>query len=145
IWKVFPLLVALKVACIMLQMRSITGTLLVLARAPLGMIGAVIALLLFQQPFGFVALLGLIGLAGILMRNTLILTQQVNDNLDAGMAAADAVIEAAVRRARPVTLTALAAALAFVPLATDIFWGPLAYVLIGGVLVGTAITLFFVP
>lgn len=143
--KVFPLMVALMVTCIMLQMRSFTGTLMVLATAPLGVIGAVIALLLFQQPFGFVALLGLIGLAGILMRNTLILTQQVNDNLDAGMAAADAVIEAAVRRARPVILTALAAALAFVPLATDIFWGPLAYVLIGGVLVGTAITLFFVP
>lgn len=121
--KVFPLMVALMVTCIMLQMRSFTGTLMVLATAPLGVIGAVIALLLFQQPFGFVALLGLIGLAGILMRNTLILTQQVNDNLDAGMAAADAVIEAAVRRARPVILTALAAALAFVPLATDIFWG----------------------
>ena len=143
--KVFPLMVALMVTCVMLQMRSFTGTFMVLATAPLGVIGAVIALLLFNQPFGFVALLGLIGLAGILMRNTLILTQQVSDNLQAGMNAADAVVEAAVRRARPVILTALAAALAFVPLATDIFWGPLAYVLIGGVLVGTAITLFFVP
>ena len=90
-------------------------------------------------------MLGLIGLAGILMRNTLILTQQVTDNVNHGMTMLDAVIEAAVRRARPVVLTALAAALAFIPLATDPFWGPLAYVLIGGVLVGTLITLLFVP
>jgi multidrug efflux pump subunit AcrB len=111
----------------------------------LGLIGSVVALLAFKQPFGFVALLGLIGLAGILMRNTLILTQQVSDNLEDGMLPSDAVVEAAVRRARPVVLTALAAALAFIPLTTDIFWGPMAYVLIGGVIVGTAITLFFVP
>jgi multidrug efflux pump subunit AcrB len=100
---------------------------------------------LFQQPFGFVALLGLIGLAGILMRNTMILTQQVQDNLGDDMSARDAVVEAAVQRARPVILTALAAILAFVPLTTDAFWGPMAYVLIGGIAVGTAITLFFVP
>jgi multidrug efflux pump subunit AcrB len=92
-----------------------------------------------------VALLGLIGLAGILMRNTLILTQQVADNAHEGMAPRQAVIEAGVQRARPVVLTAVAAALAFVPLTMDSFWGPLAYVLIGGVLVGTAITLLFVP
>ena len=109
------------------------------------LIGATLALLLFDQPFGFVALLGLIGLAGILMRNTLILTQQVSDNLRAGMAPETAIVEAAVRRARPVVLTALAAALAFVPLTFDGFWGPLAYVLIGGVLAGTVVTLLFVP
>jgi len=106
---------------------------------------AVIALLMFNQPFGFVALLGLTGLAGILMRNTLILTQQVSDNFEEGMPALEAVVEAAVRRARPVVLTALAAVFAFVPLTFDSFWGPLAYVLIGGVAVGTAITLLFVP
>ena len=105
----------------------------------------VAALVVFTQPFGFVALLGLTGLAGILMRNTMILTQQVQDNLTGGMDAWSAVIEAAVRRARPVLLTALAAALAFVPLTFDSFWGPLAYVLIGGVSVGTVITLLFVP
>ena len=118
---------------------------MVVATAPLGLIGAVIALLLFNQPFGFVALLGLIGLAGILMRNTMILTQQVQDNFDEGMEPWPAVIEAAVRRARPVILTALAAVFAFVPLTYDSFWGPLAYVLIGGVAVGTVITLLFVP
>lgn len=145
IQKLQPLMVALMLVVIMLQMRSFTGTFVVLATAPLGLIGAVIALLAFQKPFGFVALLGLIGLAGILMRNTMILTQQVQDFLDGGMNARDAVIEAAVQRARPVVLTALAAALAFIPLSLDGFWGPMACVLIGGVLAGTVITLLFVP
>ncbi|ABM17529.1 efflux RND transporter permease subunit [Marinobacter nauticus] len=140
-----PVMLALMLIFIMLQMRSFIGTLTVLATAPLGLIGAVLALLLFNQPFGFTALLGLIGLGGILMRNTMILTQQVQDNFKAGMAAREAVIEAAVQRARPVVLTALAAVLAFVPLTFDLFWGPLAYVLIGGVAVGTLITLVFVP
>ncbi|NKI35202.1 efflux RND transporter permease subunit [Wenzhouxiangella sp. XN79A] len=143
--KLMPLMVALMLIFIMLQMRSFAGMFVVVATAPLGLIGAVLALLVFGQPFGFVALLGLIGLAGILMRNTLILTQQVSDNLADGMPPFEAIVEAAVRRARPVVLTALAAALAFVPLTLDSFWGPLAYVLIGGVIVGTAITLLFVP
>jgi len=130
---------------VMLQMRSFSGTFMVIVTAPLGLIGAVIALLLFNQPFGFVSTLGLIGLAGILMRNTLILTQQVSDNLADGMSQRKAIIEAAVQRARPVLLTALAAVLAFIPLTLDSFWGPLAYVLIGGVSVGTIITLLFVP
>jgi len=145
IQKLMPLMVALMLIFIMLQMRSFPGMVIVVATAPLGLIGAVLALLVFGQPFGFVALLGLIGLAGILMRNTLILTQQVSDNLADGQPAFEAIVEAAVRRARPVVLTALAAALAFVPLTFDSFWGPLAYVLIGGVIVGTAITLLFVP
>jgi multidrug efflux pump subunit AcrB len=143
--KLMPLMVALMLTFIMLQMRSFSGTFMVVATAPLGLIGAVLALLVFGQPFGFVALLGLIGLAGILMRNTLILTQQVSDNLADGQPPFDAIVEAAVRRARPVVLTALAAALAFVPLTFDSFWGPLAWVLIGGVIVGTVITLLFVP
>ncbi len=145
IQKLQPVMAALMLVFIMLQMRSFSGTFMVLATAPLGIIGAVVALLVFRQAFGFVALLGLIGLAGILMRNTLILTQQVSDNFADGMSAADAVVEAAVRRARPVLLTALAAMLAFVPLATDSFWGPLAYTLIGGLAAGTLITLLFVP
>ncbi|WP_022956132.1 efflux RND transporter permease subunit [Perlucidibaca piscinae] len=140
-----PLMVALMLIFVMLQMRSFSGTFMVVATAPLGVIGAVLALLLFNQPFGFVALLGLIGLAGILMRNTLILTQQVKDHLESGMVPVTAVVEAAVCRARPVVLTAFAAVFAFVPLTFDGFWGPLAYVLIGGVAVGTLITLLFVP
>lgn len=145
IQKLQPVMVVLMLVFVMLQMRSFSGTFMVIATAPLGLIGATLALLLFGQPFGFVALLGLIGLAGILMRNTLILTQQVADNLREGMPTQTAVVEAAVRRARPVMLTAIAAAFAFVPLTFDGFWGPLAYVLIGGVLAGTAITLLFVP
>jgi multidrug efflux pump subunit AcrB len=143
--KLQPAMVAFMLIFVMLQMRSFSGTFIVIATAPLGLIGAVLALLLFNQPFGFVALLGLTGLAGILMRNTLILTQQVSDNFEAGMPALEGVVEAAVQRARPVVVTGLAAVLAFVPLTNDSFWGPLAYVLIGGVAVGTAITLLFVP
>lgn len=145
IQKLQPVMIGLMLIFVMLQMRTFSGSFMVIATAPLGLIGATLALLLFDQPFGFVALLGLIGLAGILMRNTLILTQQVADNLRAGMAPENAIVEAAVRRARPVLLTALAAALAFVPLTFDGFWGPLAYVLIGGVLAGTVVTLLFVP
>ena len=140
-----PLMLALMLIFVMLQMRSFSGTFMVVVTAPLGLIGAVVALLLFNQPFGFVATLGLIGLAGILMRNTLILTQQVSDNLRDGMSEKKAIIEAAVQRARPVLLTAFAAVLAFIPLTLDSFWGPLAYVLIGGISVGTIITLLFVP
>lgn len=145
IQKLQPVMLALMLIFIMLQMRSFSGTIMVILTAPLGVIGTALALLLFGQPLGFVAFLGMIGLAGILMRNTLILTQQVTDNFEAGMDPLDAVIEAAVQRARPVVLTALAAVMAFVPLTTDVFWGPLAYVLIGGVSVGTLITLLFVP
>ena len=140
-----PLMLAFMLIFVMLQMRSFTGTFMVVVTAPLGLIGAVIALLLFNQPFGFVATLGLIGLAGILMRNTLILTQQVADNINEGMDDKKAVIEAAVQRARPVILTAFAAVLAFIPLTLDSFWGPLAFVLIGGISVGTVVTLLFVP
>jgi multidrug efflux pump subunit AcrB len=145
IQKLQPVMVGIMLILIMLQMRTFSGTFMVLATAPLGIIGAVASLLIFQQPFGFVALLGLIGLAGILMRNTMILTQQVQDNIDDGMSRREAVIEAAVRRARPVALTALAAMLAFIPLTLDTFWGPLAYVLIGGVAVGTVLTILVVP
>ena len=145
IQKLQPVMVAVMLIFIMLQMRSFAGTFIVVATAPLGLIGAVLALILFNQPFGFVALLGLTGLAGILMRNTLILTQQVADNFEEGLPPFAGVVEAAVQRARPVVLTALAAVLAFIPLTQDSFWGPLAYVLIGGVAVGTAITLLFVP
>ena len=145
IQRVQPIMLALMLGVIMIQMRSFSGTFMVVATAPLGVIGATLALLVADKPFGFVALLGLIGLAGILMRNTLILAKQVNDNRAQGMAASEAVVEATVRRARPVVLTAVAAMLAFTPLTTDTFWGPLAYVLIGGVLVGTLLTLLFLP
>ncbi len=143
--RLMPVMVALMLILLMLQVRNFSGTFTTLATAPLGLMGAVAALVLFNQPFGFVALLGLIGLAGILMRNTLILSQQVNDNVAEGMDIEEAIVEAVVRRARPVVLTALSAMLAFVPLAVDSFWGPMAFVLIGGVASGTVVTLLSVP
>ncbi|MCX8073664.1 MAG: efflux RND transporter permease subunit [Candidatus Binatia bacterium] len=145
IQAVQPIMLLLMLMVIMLQMRTFRGTLLVVATAPLGIIGAVPALLVAQRPLGFVAMLGLIGLAGILMRNTLILAKQVDDNLEAGLPARDAIVEATVRRVRPVVLTAAAAVLAFIPLATDTFWGPMAIALMGGVTAGTIITLLLLP
>lgn len=143
--KLQPVMLLLMMGVIMLQMRTFRGMWLVLATAPLGLIGAVPALLLTQRPLGFVATLGLIGLAGILMRNTLILAKQVDDNLEQGLEPFAAVVEATVRRARPVSLTAAAAVLAFIPLATDTFWGPMAVALMGGVTVGTVITILLLP
>jgi multidrug efflux pump subunit AcrB len=140
-----PVTLGFMLLFIMLQVRSFRLMALTFATAPLGLIGAVLALLLFGQPFGFVAILGLIGLAGILMRNTLILVDQIRAETAAGRSDHDAIIESTVRRARPVVLTALAAVLAFIPLTFSTFWGPLAFVLIGGVAVGTALTLFFLP
>ncbi len=140
-----PVMLITMLTLIMLNMRSFSGTFMVLMTAPLGLIGAVAAMLIFSQPFGFVANLGLIGLAGILMRNTLILVGQIHDNQAQGQSPYNAVIDATVRRARPVLLTALAAILAFIPLTTSTFWGPLAYVLIGGITVGTLLTLVFLP
>ena len=141
----FPVMAAVMVTLIMLSMRSFPGTIMTLFTAPLGLIGAVAGLMLAGRPFGFVAMLGLIGLAGILMRNTLILAGQIQANQQAGMDDYNAVIEATLRRARPVVLTALAAVLAFLPLTTSTFWGPLAVVLIGGVTAGTVLTLLFLP
>ncbi|NWA09525.1 efflux RND transporter permease subunit [Pseudomonas gingeri] len=141
----FPIMILLTLLVIMFQVRSFGVMFMVFATAPLGLIGAVPTLLLFNQPFGFNAILGLIGIGGILMRNTLIFTDQIRQNQEHGMAIREAIIEATVRRARPVVLTALAAALAFIPLTLSVFWSSLAYVLIGGVLVGTLLTLLFLP
>ena len=143
--KLFPLMIILMLAVIMVQVRSFATMWMVFATAPLGLVGAVPTLLVFHQPFGFNAILGLIGLAGILMRNTLILVDQIQHDLAAGLTPYQAVIESTVRRARPVILTAVAAMLAFIPLTHSSFWGPLAYVLIGGVGVGTVLTLLFLP
>ena len=143
--KVFPIMLVLMLAIIMVQVRSFPAMSMVMLTAPLGLVGAVPALLLFHQPFGFNAILALIGLSGILMRNTLILIGQTRTNEEHGLDPYHAVIEATVQRARPVILTALAAVLAFVPLTYSVFWGSLAYTLIGGTAVGTVLTLVFLP
>ena len=142
---VFPLMVALMLVIIMLQVRSFSATAMVMLTAPLGLVGAVPTLLLFHQPFGFNAILGLIGLAGILMRNTLILIGQIHTNQDEGLDPFHAVVEATVQRSRPVILTALAAVLAFIPLTHSVFWGSMAYTLIGGTAIGTVLILVFLP
>ncbi|ADM97000.1 efflux RND transporter permease subunit [Dickeya dadantii] len=141
----FPIMIALTLLIIILQVRSIAAMVMVFATSPLGLIGVVPTLLLFQQPFGINALVGLIALSGILMRNTLILIGQIHHNEQEGLDPFRAVVEATVQRARPVLLTALAAILAFIPLTHSVFWGTLAYTLIGGTLAGTILTLVFLP
>lgn len=142
---IFPIMLAATLLIIILQVRSISGMVMVFLTSPLGLIGVVPTLLLFQQPFGINALVGLIALSGILMRNTLILIGQIRENEEAGLDPFRAVVEATVQRARPVILTALAAILAFIPLTHSVFWGTLAYTLIGGTLAGTVLTLVFLP
>ena len=143
--KVFPLMIVLMFTVIIFQVRSFSGMFMVVLTAPLGLAGAVPTLLLFHQPFGFNAILGLIALAGILMRNTLILIGQIKTNQEEGLDNYHAVVEATVQRSRPVILTALAAVLAFIPLTFSVFWGSMAYTLIGGTAVGTVLTLVFLP
>jgi multidrug efflux pump subunit AcrB len=140
-----PIMIALTLVTIILQVRSMSLMWMVFATAPLGLIGVIPTLLLFQQPFGINALVGLIALSGILMRNTLILLGQIRSNEKDGLAPFEAVVEATVQRSRPVILTALAAMLAFVPLTHSVFWGTLAYTLIGGTFGGTVLTLVFLP
>src|SRR5262249_55240954 len=132
-------------AILMIQLQSFSRLALVFATAPLGLIGATGALLISNRPFGFVALLGLIALAGMIMRNTVILVDQIDRDIAAGHGRHRAIIDATVRRARPVILTALAAILGMIPLAGSIFWGPMAITIMGGLLVATALTLLVVP
>ena len=141
----FPIMLAITLLIIMFQVRSMAGMVMVILTSPLGLIGVVPTLLLFHQPFGINALVGLVALSGILMRNTLILIGQIQGNLKDGLSPYDAVVEATVQRARPVLLTAAAAVLAFIPLTHSVFWGTLAYTLIGGTLAGTLLTLAFLP
>lgn len=141
----FPIMIALTLLIIILQVRSLSAMVMVFLTAPLGLIGVVPTLLIFNQPFGINALVGLIALSGILMRNTLILIGQIDHNQKDGLEPFQAVVEATVQRARPVLLTAMAAVLAFIPLTHSVFWGTLAWTLIGGTLGGTIITLIFLP
>jgi multidrug efflux pump subunit AcrB len=142
---VFPVMVIVMLAFLMLQLQSFSRLALVFVTAPLGLIGATGALLIANKPFGFVALLGLIALAGMIMRNTVILVDQIDRDIAAGHARHRAIIDATVRRARPVLLTALAAILGMIPLAESIFWGPMAITIMGGLLVATVLTLVVVP
>lgn len=145
LFKIFPVMFAVMLTILMLQLRNFSKLFLVFSTAPLGLIGAVGALLAFNAPFGFVALLGVIALAGMIMRNTVILIDQIDHDRAAGLSPWDAIVESTVRRARPVVLTALAAILAMIPLARSVFWGPMAISMMGGLLVATVLTLVFLP
>jgi multidrug efflux pump subunit AcrB len=143
--KIFPIMFVCTLVVIIFQVRSLSALTMTILTAPLGLAGVVPTLLIFHVPFGFNSILGLIALAGILMRNTLILIGQIKTNKEEGLDDFHAVVEATVQRSRPVVLTALAAVLAFIPLTFSVFWGSLAYTLIGGTAVGTVLTLVFLP
>lgn len=140
-----PLMLLVVFTLLMLQLQSFRLTLMVVLTAPLGMIGVTLALLLFGKPFGFVAMLGTIAMLGIIMRNSVILVDQIEQDIKAGQPIRTAIVEATVRRFRPITLTAAAAVLALIPLIRSAFFGPMAVALMGGITVATVLTLFFLP
>ncbi|WP_445116934.1 efflux RND transporter permease subunit [Acinetobacter sp. WZC-1] len=140
-----PLFLAVVFTLLMIQLRSISRAFIVFLTAPLGLIGVVLFLLLFNKPFGFVAMLGTIALSGMIMRNSLILIDQIEQDIRAGQDQWNAILDATVRRFRPIILTALAAVLAMIPLSRSIFFGPMAVAIMGGLIVATLLTLFFLP
>ncbi len=140
-----PLFLLVVTTLLMLQLRSFPRTLMVLLTAPLGLVGVVLFLLVFRVPFGFVAMLGTIALSGMIMRNSVILVDQIEQDITAGSTPYQAIIEASVRRFRPIVLTAFTAILAMIPLARSVFFGPMAVAIMGGLIVATALTLLFLP
>jgi len=145
LFAVFPAMFAVMLTLLMIQLQSFSRLFMVFMTAPLALIGVVPALLLFNAPFGFVALLGVIALSGMIMRNSIILVDQIDQDIARGLAPWAAIVEATVRRSRPVVLTAAAAVLAMIPLTHSVFWGPMAIAIMGGLVVATALTLVFVP
>lgn len=145
IFILFPLMVIGMLTLLMIQLQSFSRLTLVFLTAPLGIVGASLGLNVANSPFGFVALLGLIALAGMIMRNAVILVDQIEADVSHGMTRGEAIVEATVRRARPVILTALAAILAMIPLSRSAFWGPMAITIMGGLFVATFLTLLFLP
>jgi len=145
ILKLLPLMLGIWLALLMVQLQSFSRVVMVLLTAPLGLIGITLTLLVTQTPFGFVAQLGVIALAGMIMRNSVILVDQIDRDIAGGANAWDAIVGSTVRRARPVVLTAIAAILAMIPLTFSEFWAPMAIAIMGGLAVATILTLFFVP
>jgi multidrug efflux pump subunit AcrB len=145
LFAVFPAMFAVTLLLLMIQLQSFSRMFMVFMTGPLAIIGVVPALLTFQAPFGFVALLGVIALGGMIMRNSIILVDQIDQDIARGVAPWTAIVDATVRRSRPVVLTAAAAVLAMIPLTRSVFWGPMAISIMGGLVVATALTLVFVP
>ena len=142
---VVPIALLTVITLLMIHLQSISKTILVLLTAPLGLIGVTLFLLVFNVPFGFVAMLGFIALFGMIMRNSVILVDQIDQDVAGGHPLWDAIIESTVRRFRPIMLTAAAAILAMIPLTRSNFWGPMAVAIMGGLLVATVLTLLFLP
>jgi multidrug efflux pump len=145
IYAVVPLMLFIIVTFLMLQLQSFSRLFLVLSVVPMGLIGIVAALLIFQKPLGFVAILGILALLGMIARNAVILIDQIEAERADGRAIWDAVVEAATSRFRPIMLTAISTVLGMIPIAPTIFWGPMAYAIMGGLLVATVLTLIFLP
>lgn len=142
---VVPLMLFVMATILMLQLQSFQSLFLVVAVAPLGIIGVSVAMLLSDKPLGFVAILGVLALVGILIRNSVILIVQVEEHIREGEHPWDAVVNASTHRMRPIALTAAAASLALIPISREVFWGPMAFAMMGGIIAGTAITLLFLP
>jgi multidrug efflux pump len=140
-----PLFILVVISVLMIQLQNVSRVVMVLLTAPLGLIGIALFLLIFQKPFGFMALLGTIALFGMIMRNSVILVDQIEQDLAAGKARCEAIVESTVRRFRPIVLTAAAAVLAMIPLSRNDFFGPMAVAIMGGLIVATALTLLFLP
>ncbi|CAI8936083.1 multidrug efflux pump [Pseudomonas sp. IT-232MI5] len=140
-----PMFIVVVLTLLMVQLRSFSRTAMVFLTAPLGLIGVTLFLMVFRQPFGFVAMLGTIALSGMIMRNSVILVDQIEQDIASGLKPWQAIIEATVRRFRPIVLTALAAVLAMIPLSRSVFFGPMAVAIMGGLIVATALTLLFLP
>jgi multidrug efflux pump subunit AcrB len=135
----------LMITFLMVQLQSFSRLFLVLCVVPMGLIGVVAALVLFNRPLGFVAILGILALVGMIARNAVILIDQVEADRAAGMPAWDAVIAASMSRFRPIMLTAISTVLGMIPIAFTVFWGPMAFAIMGGLLVATVLTLIFLP
>jgi multidrug efflux pump subunit AcrB len=142
---VAPVMVLTILLILMLQLQSFSTMTMVFLTAPLGLIGVVAALLMFRAPLGFVAILGIIALGGMIMRNSVILIDQVRTEMEEGRDAWNAIVDAALHRTRPVVLTAAATVLAMLPLTRSVFWGPMALAIMGGLTIATVLTIFFVP
>jgi multidrug efflux pump subunit AcrB len=145
IFAVIPVMALVMLLVLMVQLQSVQKLLLVIMTAPLGLIGVAFALLLTNQPFGFVAMLGTFALIGMIIRNSVVLIAQITDNEAAGMERGRAIVEATMHRLRPILLTAAAAILGLIPIANDVFWGPMAFAMMGGLLIATVLTLVFLP
>jgi multidrug efflux pump subunit AcrB len=145
VFAVLPLMLFVVLTFLMIQLQSFSRLALVLSVVPMGLIGIVAALLIFRRPLGFVAILGILALLGMIARNAVILIEQIETERSAGRSVWDAVIEAASSRFRPIMLTAISTVLGLIPIAPTIFWGPMAFAIMGGLLVATVLTLVFLP